>query len=160
MKPFLKFGLIVGGLAMLVVIPVAALFGICVPLIAAIAGAAAGYLAVSSDKTLPKADGVKTGAMAGGISGACTLIGQVIGGVAVMVIVQVTGTKLAFGSVPSASSEPIELITYYAAGVGTVCCLGIVGLALGAGAGALAGLLVSRKGSTPAATPPPAPLAQ
>jgi hypothetical protein len=160
MKPFLKFGLLVGVIAMLVTIPVAALLGICAPLVAAIAGAAAGFLAVSSDKTLPKADGVKTGALAGGISGACTLIGQVIGGVAIMLIVQFTGMQLAFGSVPSASAEPAELIGYYAGGAGTVCCLGILGLALGAGAGALAGLLISRQGAKPAAPPPPAPPAQ
>ncbi|MBN1440061.1 MAG: hypothetical protein JW929_11685 [Anaerolineales bacterium] len=153
MKSYVKFGLIAGIIGFILTLPLAALVGICAPMVALVAGAGAGFLAVYTDKTIVRADGPKFGAMAGIISGLFTTAGQMIGGIAILLINQAMGSQTPFGRVPGFSAEAAELFGYYAGGLGAGCCFGVLGLALGAGAGALAGLLAA-----PKAEPPPAPL--
>ncbi len=155
MKPYVKYGLIVGVIALVVTIPVAALLGVCAPGVAVIAGFAAGFLAVRNDAELKQGDGPKFGAYAGAVSGALTTIGQLIGGIGILIIAQTLGVQTMMGSVPSASATTAELIGYYGGGLAAGCCLGLVGLALGAGTGAIGGMLAARPATPPSVTPPP-----
>lgn len=139
MKPYLKFGLIVGAISLIVVVPISALMGICGPGVTMVAGAIAGFLSAYSGKALTRRDGAQSGAIAGAIAGGITLLGQLVAAVLALAFVQVTGTAIPFGRIPSSSSPAYEHVVYYGAGLGTGLCFGIIGIVLGAIAGGLAG---------------------
>ena len=65
---------------------------------------------------------------------------------------QSRGMQLPFGQIPSPSSDPATQIGFYAGGVGTALCFGIIGALLAAGAGAGAGYLTT---TDQAVVPPP-----
>jgi hypothetical protein len=58
-------------------------------------------------------------------------IGWIYGCIAAILRMPSSGLVLPFGQPPGFSAEPATLIGCCAGGVGTACCLGIVGLALG-----------------------------
>ncbi len=152
MKPFLKFGLLVGAVGFFVIIPVAVVLGICGPGVTLLAGAIAGFLTAYRGKAATSRDGAQTGAMAGAISGGIMLLGQILGAVLVVAFAHVTQTQPVFGSVPSLSAPLSELIPYYSGGLGVGLCFGLVGILLGAIAGGLAGAFGARPGSRSAST--------
>jgi hypothetical protein len=139
MKPRIKMGLIAGGIGLVLNIFVSTLFGICGPAISLIAGGAAGLLAVQQEKPSNKSEGASVGGMAGLIAGGLTLIGQIIGGLGALFLIQSTPLSSAFGFTPDDASTLI----YYAAGIGTAFCFGLVGALLAAGAGAGAGYVAT-----------------
>ena len=149
MQPRIKMGLVIGAIGLILNICVSALIGFCGPLVSLLAGAAAGFFAAQQEKLPTKNDGAKAGATAGGIAGALVIIGQVIGGVGALAMMQATGTQLPFGTIPS-TGDSAGMAIFYITGIGTGLCFGIVGAILAAGAGAGTGYL---------ATPdqPPAP---
>ena len=151
MKPFLKFGLIAGGIGFLVIIPLSAFMGICGPIVPLLAGAAAGFLTAYVGKPLSQKDGAQQGAMAGAVSGVLTLLGQMIGGMVALYFIQTSGAPVAFGRVPNASSPAYEMVLYYGSGLVTGMCFGIVGVLLGAAVGATAGYLGTRPQPAPTA---------
>ncbi len=153
MKPFVKYGLIVGLVALILIIPIAALVGLCGPVVTLVAGAFAGFLTAYFGKAATRREGGQSGSLAGAIAGAMTLLGQTIGAALALAYVHLTGTQIAFGPAPNPTSPLSEVIPYYAAGVGAGFCFGVVGLVLGALAGALAGSLGTRQ--TPAMPPTP-----
>ena len=145
MKPYVKFGLIVGLISLFVIIPISALMGICGPFITMIAGAMAGFLTAYVGKALTRRDGAQSGAISGAISGGITLIGQLIGGVLALAYIQMTGTPIIIGSAPGPSAPFSELAIYYAGGMGIGLCFGIIGILVGAIAGGVAGALGTRE---------------
>jgi hypothetical protein len=152
MKPRTRIGLIVGAIGAVLNVCVAGAFGICGPVLSLIAGAVAGFFAAQQERPFNKNEGGRIGATAGGIAGALVIIGQIIGSLGALLLVQVGGMPTIVGSAPSPSSDVPAQIIYYGAGVGTALCFGIVGAALAAGAGAGAGYL----GTPEPAAPPPA----
>lgn len=143
MLPRVKVGLLVGGIGLLLNTCVAVVLGLCGPFVALLAGALAGFMAAQQEKPLLKGDGARLGAVAGGIAGTLVCIGQVIGGLGALVLVQYAGLTPLFGRLPSASAGPGEQLVYYVAGLGTGLCFGLVGLVLAALAGAGGGYLGS-----------------
>ena len=85
--------------------------GICGPLVSLLAGGVAGFLAAQQEKLPTKNDGAKAGAMAGGIAGALVIIGQIIGGISALAIMQATGAQLPFGTIPS-TGDPSGMVIY------------------------------------------------
>jgi len=144
MKPYLKFGLLVGGVSTLIIIPVSILLGICGPFISLLGGSAAGFLTAFFGKESDKRTGAQHGGIAGAITGGFTLVGQLMGGLLILTFIQVTNTPLLIGTVPNESAPVAEKILYYASGMGVGLCFGLIGIVLAVAAGALAGYLTTK----------------
>jgi hypothetical protein len=143
MQPRTRIGLIVGVIGLVLNICVAGFVGFCGPVLSLIAGGAAGFFAAQQEKPLTKNDGARAGATAGGIAGGLIILGQILGGIAALFYMQSTGTQPPFGQLPSLSDDPTTQLAFYAGGIGTALCFGIVGALLAAGAGAGAGYLAT-----------------
>lgn len=138
MTPRVRFGLILGGFGFVLNICVGALFGICGPVVALVAAAVAGYLAVQAENPTEQSEGARAGAVSGAIAGALVLGGQMLGVVASLTLVQSLGLETSFGQIPT---PEIEQTFYWLGGLGVGLCIGLVDVAIGAGAGAAAGYL-------------------
>jgi hypothetical protein len=135
----LKSGLIIGVVMLVLTIGVALITPLCVPCLALLAGAGAGYLASVFDKPSASGASAQTGAGAGAIGGVGALIGHLAGGVANVILVGPEGAAdLLQGLGLPTSSAPTG---YYAGTIGGTCCFGLVEVLLMAGLGALGGLL-------------------
>ncbi len=145
MKPFLKFGLIVGAIGLLVIVPVSTFMGICGPGVTLVAGAVAGFLSAYYGNVGTRKDGAQSGAFSGAIAGAITLVGQVIGAFLALALIQKSGTQISIGQIPTSSSPAYMHIAYYASGMATGFCFGLIGIVLGGLAGALTGSLGIRQ---------------
>lgn len=152
MQPRTKIGLIVGVIGLVLNICVSGILGFCGPVLSLIAGAVAGYLAVQREKPFSKNDGARTGATAGGIAGGFIILGQLLGGIAALAFMQASGAPTILGPMPDLSGDPAAAVGFYAGGLGTALCFGVVGALLAAGAGAGAGYLTTSDGPT---MPPP-----
>ncbi len=143
MKTYLKVGLTVGLIGLVLTVCVAVAFGLCGPLVAILVGAAAGFITVHQEKTIlaAKSDGARDGALSGGIAGALLLIGQVIGAVGALFLIQNSDVPALFGNVPAPSAEVTNQAVYYLSGMGTGVCFGLVDIVVSVLAGALAGYL-------------------
>jgi hypothetical protein len=141
MRPQVRMGLIVGGIGLVLNICASALFGFCGPFVALMGGAAAGFFAGQQEKMPQKAEGARVGAISGGIAGGLILVGQLIGGFASLFIAQSIGAEPLFGTIPSLSADPSELVPYYLGGFGTGICFGLAGLILAVIFGAAGGYL-------------------
>lgn len=142
MQPRTRIGLIVGGIGLVLNICVSGFLGFCGPVLALVAGGIAGYLAARQEKPLTKNDGARLGATAGGIAGGLIILGQIIGGMAALAYMQSTGATTPFGQMPDLS-DPAASVGFYAGGIGTAVCFGLIGALLAAGAGAGAGYLTT-----------------
>lgn len=151
MQPRIRMGLAIGVVGLALNICVSGAVGLCGPLVSLLAGGLAGFLAAQQEKLTAKNEGAKAGAIAGGIAGGLVIIGQVIGGIAALAIMQSTGTQLPFGTIPEAS-DPGGMVIFYASGIGTGLCFGVIGAILAAGAGAATGYMATQE-------QPPAPTA-
>lgn len=142
MKPHVKFGLIVGAIGAALNICVATVMGLCGPGVALIAGAIAGFLAAKQAETLlSKSDGARMGGIAGAIAGSLILVGQLLGAIGALILIQQTGMELPVGSVPPAAAEAAEQVGYYLGGLGTGVCFGVIGIVVAGLAGAAGGYL-------------------
>lgn len=160
MRPRYKYGLIAGGIGLVVNVVVAALMGICGPFISLLAGAAAGFFAARAEKLPVKRDAAGMGAIAGVIAGGLVIVGQVLGGILTLAFVQSTGTNPLIGTVPGSGDAAGNLI-YYISGAVVSMCFGLFGAAAAAGAGALAAYFATPESSQVPPPPyPPAPPAQ
>lgn len=153
MKARVKFGLIAGGVGLVLNICVSAGLGICGPVVALLAGAAAGYFAVQQEQIMTKEEGARVGAISGGIAGGLVFIGQMIGGLSILLLVQSSGTQSWIGEIPNVSASTSEQLLYYVGGLGIGVCFGIVGVAAAAAGGAGAGYLGGPASSPGLATP-------
>jgi hypothetical protein len=139
MKPFLKYGLIVGVVSFVVILPVSILFGICGPFVSVIGGAVAGYLTAHFGKFSVKQTGAKQGALAGLVTGGFTLIGQIVSGLVALFMAQSTAMESIMGSIPNTTDPAVTQTVYYFSGIIAGGCFGLIGLGLAAGFGALLG---------------------
>ena len=149
MQPRVRLGLIVGVIGLVLNTCVAGAVGLCGPFVSLIAGAAAGFFAAQQEKLPNKRDGARAGATAGAIAGALIIIGQVIGGIAALALLQARGVSVPFGSIPSTGADASSQMIYYLSGAGTALCFGIVGAALAAAVGAGAGYLGTNEQAAP-----------
>lgn len=145
MSPRIKFGLIAGGIGLVLNICVAAVMGVCGPGVAAVAGALAGYFAAKNERPLSQGEGAKSGAIAGLIAGGLVLIGQILGGITTLTLMPAISEAMNI-SLGVETGDPI----YWAAGLSTAACFSAVGIVLAVGAGAGTGYI-----STPAAASQP-----
>lgn len=152
MQPRIRIGLIVGTIGLALNVCVAGFVGFCGPFLSLVAGGIAGFFAARQEKPLTKGDGARAGATAGGIAGGLIIVGQVIGGVAALYLMQARGMDTILGQVPGAASGAAAQATFYLGGVGTALCFGIVGALLAAATGAGAGYLGTTE--QPVSTPP------
>ena len=143
MQPRTRIGLIVGVIGLVLNICVAGFLGFCGPFLSLVAGGIAGFFATQQEKPFTKNEGARVGATAGGIAGALIILGQILGGLGALVYMQSSGAQLPFGQLPDPSSDPAMQIGYYAGGIGTAVCFGLIGALLAAGAGAAAGYLAT-----------------
>jgi hypothetical protein len=150
MQPRIKMGLVVGVIGLALNVCVAGFIGFCGPFVSLLAGGLAGFLAAQQEKLATKSEGAKAGAISGGLAGALIIIGQVLGGIAALAFMQSNGTQLPFGTIPDVS-DTAGMVGFYAGGIGTGLCFGIIGALLAAGAGAGAGYM-----ATPETPQPPA----
>lgn len=141
MQPRIKVGLIAGSIGLVLNICMAAVLGICGPMISLTAGALAGFFSARQGKPASKNAGAQDGAIAGALAGALVLLGQVIGGISALAIVQLSGVQLPFGKVPPLSSDISQQAIFYLTGTATAICFGLVGVILSALAGAGTGYL-------------------
>jgi hypothetical protein len=140
MQPRTRVGLIVGVIGLVLNICVAGFIGFCGPVLSLVAGGIAGFFATRQEKPLTKNEGARIGATAGGIAGGLIILGQIIGGLGALAYMQSTGATTPFGQMPELG-DPAASIGFYAGGIGTALCFGVVGALLAAGAGAGTGYL-------------------
>jgi hypothetical protein len=152
MQPRIRIGLIVGAIGLVLNICVSGFLGFCGPVVSLIAGAVAGFFAAQQERLATKNEGARAGATAGGIAGGLIILGQMIGGVGALFFMQSSGIESPFGQIPSVSGDATTQIAYYAGGLGTAVCFGLIGALLAAGAGAGAGYLGTS--DQPVAPPP------
>ena len=141
MKPRVKYGLIVGIIGLVLNVCVSTAIGICGPVVALLAGVAAGFLAAQGEKASNQADGARLGAVAGGIAGALVFVSQLLGGLGALVLAQRSGISLPFGAIPGPSADVSEQLLFYIGGLGVGVCFGLAGVVLAALGGAGAGYL-------------------
>lgn len=139
MRPYIRIGLIAGGIGLVLNSCLAAAMGLCGPFLALAAGAIAGFLASRAENPTARAEGARLGAISGGITGALVFIGQIIGAVGILLILQLTGMQMPFGTVPPTGSDPASQAAYYVSGLGVGVCFGVVGILTAALGGAGAG---------------------
>ena len=152
MQPRIKMGLIVGAIGLFLNICVSGFIGLCGPFASLIAGGVAGYLAASQEKLAVKSEGGKAGAIAGAIAGGIMIVGQILGGVIALTVQQYMGTVPFIGTL---GSDTASQVTFYASGIATGLCFGILGTMFAAGTGAGAGYLGTP--DTPPSIPPQYP---
>lgn len=136
----IKLGLSIGAIGLVLNICVASFMGLCGPIVSLIAGGVAGYLTAQQEKPATKNEGAKAGALSGGIAGALVTIGQLIAGVTTLILIQFFDLPTIFGQAPQAT-DTASSIGYYAGGLGTGFCIGLIGLVVAAGVGAGAGYI-------------------
>ena len=139
MKPFLKYGLIVGAISLIVIIPLSVIMGICGPVVSVIGGAVAGFLTAHYGNISVKNTGAKQGALAGLVAGAFTFVGQIVGGILALILIQATEASVLIGEAPTFNSPASEQMLFFVGGIGAGSCFGLIGLGVAAGFGALAG---------------------
>jgi hypothetical protein len=148
MRPRFKVAIIVGAVAFVLNIIVAGALGICGPLVALAAGAIAGLFATQREQPTSQGDGARAGAAAGVVVGGFTLVGQIVGSLVVLVLLQFAGLQLPFGSTPPPGADAAVVAAYYLSGAGVATCLGVVGLMTAALGGAGGGYLGARPRTT------------
>lgn len=140
-----RSGLILAGVMLIVGGILAFLFPLCVPCLALVAGAGAGYLAGMWDRPLNNNLSIQRGAGAGAIAGVGALFGHLFGGLGAAAFIGPEGSLemlrqfgLDLGSAESVSANPA---VFYASAMFTGCCFGLFEVALMAALGAVGGIL-------------------
>jgi len=123
---------------------------ICVPCLALVLGAGAGYFACRIEGPADQGSATRLGATAGGLAGVATLLGNVVGGFIGAALLgpqaaQATMDTLAKSLGVTVPPTPISPVTYYASALGTSACCGIVEIFIMALLGALAGMVWFRQ---------------
>jgi hypothetical protein len=157
----LKSGLIFLGVSVVLAAIGAVISPICVPCLALFLGVGAGYVAGLFDKPASNGATAKSGAGAGAIGGAGSLVGHFVGGAINAVVVGPEGASdlMRQLGIDTGGSSPGN---YYFGVFGAACCLGLFEIVLMAGLGALGGLLwwqVTGKNMAGGAPPMPGAMA-
>ena len=141
MQPRTRIGLVVGVIGLVLNIWVSEFRGFYGPILALVAGGIAGLFAIQQAKPLTKQKGARVGATAGGIAGGLMILGQIIGGLGALADLPSSEATTPSGPIPDPSADPASQIAFYAGGVATAICFGVIGALLAAGAGAGVGYL-------------------
>jgi len=123
---------------------------ICVPCVALVLGAGAGYFACRIEAPADQNRATRLGATAGGLAGVATLLGNVVGGFIGASILGPQGAQYTMESLAKSLGvtvppAPISPVTYYTSALGTSACCGIVEIFIMALLGALAGMVWFRQ---------------
>jgi hypothetical protein len=123
---------------------------ICVPCVALVLGAAAGYFACRVVRPVDQSSATRLGATSGALAGVFTLIGNVVGGLLGAAILGPQGAEAYMESIArslgiTVPQAPISPVTYYASALGTSACCGAVAIFIMALLGALAGMVWFRQ---------------
>jgi hypothetical protein len=114
----------------------------CNPCTAVFVGLVAGVLAGVFDKPLTSGNSAGKGAAAGAIANVGSLIGQMIGAAINVLLVGPAGAaRIAEEFGLPATTGPGTDVGYYLGAFGGACLCALVGVALGAGLGALGGVI-------------------
>lgn len=148
MQPRIRMGLFIGVVGLVLNICVSGFIGLCGPVVSLLAGGIAGFLAAQQERLPTKSEGAKAGAIAGLIAGGLVIVGQIIGGIGALAFMQLSGTPSIFGEIPNLEADPSGSIIYYASGIGTGLCFGIVGTILAALTGAGVGYMTTTEDPT------------
>jgi hypothetical protein len=157
----IKAGVILAVVALIIAIGVTLLLPYCTPCSAIVLGLAGGYLAGVFDKPNAQNGATKSGAIAGAIGGVGGLLGQMIGAVINGLVVgpekaaQISGPIIESLGLPAGT---LDSSSYWLSTIGINCCLGLVGIGIMAGLGALGGLIwwstTGKKQQLPPVVPP------
>jgi hypothetical protein len=137
----LKAGLIGAGIGFVLAIVAALITPFCNPCLALVLGLGIGALAAAWERPATSGTSAGEGAKAGAIAAVGGLVGQIVGAVANGFIVGPTGAAELFDQLDI--DMPVELTSqsYWIYNIGCNCLCAVVNVALGAGLGALGGLL-------------------
>ncbi len=133
-----KSGLIIGAVTFILALGASLITPLCAPCVAIILGLVAGYLAGNFDKPMSQGDSAKAGAVAGVIALVLGLIGGLIAGVINAAVVGPSGNAEIMRLLGLPPADPTSI---WIGQIGGACCIGLVNLAIGAGLGALGGIL-------------------
>lgn len=138
-----KSGLILAAVMLIVGGILAFFFPLCVPCLAHVAGAGAGYLAALWDQPADNGKSVQRGAGAGAIGGVGALVGHLAGSLAAAAYVGPQGALdvLRQLCIDTGAADATSPVAYYGGALFTGCCFGLFEVALMAGLGALGGVL-------------------
>jgi hypothetical protein len=159
----LRSGLIIGAVMLVVGGILAFLFPLCVPCVALLAGAGAGYLTGLWDRPADNGQSIQRGAGAGAIGGVGALIGHLAGAgaAAAMLGPQAATDMMRQFGLDTGTGVDTSPVAFYGGALATGCCFGLFEVALMAGLGALGGMLwwqmTGSKGSAGSMTPPSMP---
>jgi len=137
----LKAGLIGAGIGFVLAIIAALITPFCNPCLALILGLGIGALAAAWERPVTSGTSAGQGAKAGAIAAAGGLVGQMVGAVANGFIVGPTGAADLVDEL--GIDMPVEFTSqsYWIYNIGSNCLCAVGNVALGAGLGALGGLL-------------------
>jgi hypothetical protein len=149
----MKAGLIGAGIGFVLAIVTALITPICNPCVAFLLGAGIGVLAAAWEHRPTAGGSANVGAQAGAIATAGSLLGQMIGAVINGFLVGPEGLADLYFQLGLPVPDPN---TYWLYNLGGNCVCALLGVALGAGLGALGGLLWYQiAGKNRVAGPPP-----
>ena len=135
----LKAGLIGAGVGFVLALVAALVTPFCNPCVAVLLGLGVGVLAAVWERPVTSGAGAGQGAKAGAIAAAGGLLGQMIGAVANGLMVGPEGAAQLYRQLNI--QVPLDAQTYWIYNIGGNCLCSAFNVALGAGLGALGGLL-------------------
>jgi hypothetical protein len=123
---------------------------ICVPCLALVLGAGAGYFTCRVVRPVDQHSATRLGATSGALAGVLTLIGNIVGGLIGAAMLGPQGAEANMESIArslgiAVPTTPISPVTYYASALGGSACCGIGVILVMALLGALAGLVWFRQ---------------
>jgi len=157
MKPRIRIGLMVGAVALILNLVVAFVLGLCSPVLAAVAGAVAGWFTAREENSGNKGEAAKAGALSGVLTGILMLVGQVVGGIVVLYLMQKFDLPVAFTGTRPSQLAGAESAGFYVGGLLSGLCFGALDIAAAATAGAVVGFLTTTQAEPDPLPPPPPP---
>lgn len=146
MSQKVKFGLIIGVVALILTVFASIICGLFGPFLAVLGGALAAFLAIRQTAT-SKQEAAQDGAIAGLVVGAMMTVGQLIAAAINIIITRNTNTQPIIGTLPG----PDQQYLYWIMGPAVGLCFGIADVIAAMLGGAGAGYLTAPKQSdTPA----------
>jgi hypothetical protein len=115
---------------------------ICIPCIAVVLGAAAGYFACLSMRPADQGSATRLGATTGALAGIGTLLGSMAGGLIGAIRIGPAGVEsILQGLGVALPNVPVSPVTFYGVAVGEAACFGVVEVFIMALLGALAAMV-------------------
>lgn len=123
---------------------------VCVPCLALVLGAAAGYLACRWREPATEGQSARLGGASGAVSGLGALAGHVVGGLIGAVRLGPVGAASQLDSIArslgvTVPQAPVSVTSYYASALGSSACCGVFEVFVMAATGALAGVIWYRQ---------------